>query len=197
VCESNSIPFETKDISIGIILVVLWSFSIWVSFLPVLGYYHEIGHGLAALAFGVRILRITPERIVMEEVLDPTIYSAIGLSGGFFEGFLAMLFFLIVDLLTRRFAMSFVKKYRLVLVIILSMELAFLTHAVSGFVKGIVEGVFTEFYSANYNNTALWWAVFVLLAITASVWLQRRWKMAWDSGVWRIRRPTEEDSHNH
>jgi len=174
---------KNKDTVIGIVVIMLWSFSIWVSLLPIMSYYHEVGHGLAALAFGVRILRITPEQIVTEEVLNPTVFSIIGLSGGFFEGLLAMLLFLIVDLLTRRFAMNFVKRYRLILVIIASVELAFMTHAVSGFVKG------TGFYSANYNNTVFWWSVFVLLGITASVLLQRRWKVAWDLSAWRIRKP--------
>ena len=42
-----------------IILIMLLAFSIWALLIPILGYYHEIGHATIALIFGVRIIEIT------------------------------------------------------------------------------------------------------------------------------------------
>jgi len=179
---------KKREAIIGIIAIMFLSFSVWATLLPVLGYCHEIGHGLAAFAFGVRIIRITPSQIVTEEVLDPFVYSVIGLSGGFYQGLLPMLFFVLIDLLSRRYVFNFVKKYRLIVVVVISLELALLTHTVYGFVNGIAEGVFTEFYKVHYNNLALWSSMFLLFAIFVSIWLHKRWRTTWASSIWKIRK---------
>jgi len=165
---------------------MLLSFSVWATLVPVLGYLHEIGHGLAAFALGVRIIRITPAQIVTEEILDPLAYSIIGFAGGFYEGLLSMLSLVLIDLLSRRYFFNFVKKYRLIVVIVISLELALLTHTVHGFVNGIAEGAFTEFYKVHHSNLPLWSSVFILSAIFASIWLHKRWKATWASSTWKI-----------
>jgi len=171
---------------IGIIAVMILSFLVWAALGPVLGYLHEIGHGVAAFALGVRIIRIRPAQIVTEEILDPLVYSIIGLAGGFYEGLLSMLSLVPIDLLSRRYFFNFVKKYRLIVVIVTSLELALLTHTMHGFVNGIAEGVFTEFYKVHYSNLPLWSSVFLLSAIFASIWLHKRWRAAWALSTWKI-----------
>jgi len=185
-----------KDIGtiLGVAVVALWSFSVWLSLLGILGYYHEIGHALMASAFGIRIIRITSEQIVMEEVINPLARATIGLFGGFFEGLLTGLMFLVVDFIAKNPASYLVRRYRLLLVVILSLEIALLTHMVSGLVKGLAEGLLTGFYSAHYNNTVFWFSLFGVTAVFLSLLLFRRWKVAWASGRWKIRRPPEEAS---
>jgi hypothetical protein len=161
---------------------MLLAFWVWLFLLPTLGYVHELGHALAALVLGVRIIEITSGQVVTEPVKNPMVSSIIGLAGGFFQALLSTSFFICLDWIWGKYLFVFIKKYRIVILvvpIVVSIELAILTHSIFGVANGIVEGFFTEFYAANSKNSLIWNSMYLVSAIIVSIWLYKKWCMAW------------------
>ena len=184
--EKNNSHIKIRNTIPEIILIMLLAFAVWAILIYALGFYHEIGHALIALIFGVRIIEITPAQVVTEPIDNSLVLLIVRSAGGFFQALLPMLIFICVDLISRKYIFDFVKKYRLMLLIVISSELALLTHSIYGFANGVVEGFLPEFYAANHNNLLLWSLLFLLFAVIVSVWLHKRWRMAWSASAWKF-----------
>jgi len=170
-----------------IILIMILAFLIWVLLLPILSVHHETGHALIALVFGLRIIKITPAKVVTEPIENPLVLLIVRLVGGFFQALLSMLIFICVDLVGRKYLFDFMKKYRPMVIIVVSLELALLTHSIFGVANGVVEGFFPEFYANNYNQLLFIVSMSLLFAIIVSIWLYKRWRMAWSLSSWKFR----------
>lgn len=184
---------KIKNAILEITSIMLLAFSIWALLIPILGYYHEIGHATTALVFGVQIIEITPAQVITEHVENTLILVIVRLAGGFFQALLSMLIFVCVDLISRKYLFDFMKKYRLIVLVVVSLELALLTHCICGIANGVVEGFFPEFYVTNHSNLLLWSLVFLLFAIIVSIWLCKRWHIAWSLSAWKPRKTRKSE----
>jgi hypothetical protein len=173
------------------IFVALITFSFWTLLIPIVAFYHELGHAVISTLFNVKVYGLSMFQVVTEPVGDPLVSFAIRLAGGLFQALIAAIFFTCIDFEVKKW-LSKLKKRWLIFLSLISFEIASITHVFIGGVNGVVEAVVPNFYSHIFNNILLWGLVSLLCAIISSYLLYTKritalndiWIFGYGSLIW-------------